>query len=83
MGAGLRDAMNLAWKLAGVIAGDLPTAALDSYEQERKPHTRHMIRTRLDRRLGHDSRWEFGNLIRRLVVTRLKFVPGLRKQGHR
>ena len=24
MGAGVRDAMNLAWKLAGVIAGDLP-----------------------------------------------------------
>ena len=24
LGAGVRDAMNLAWKLAGVIAGDLP-----------------------------------------------------------
>ena len=31
MGAGLRDAMNLAWKLAGVISGDLPRTALDSY----------------------------------------------------
>ena len=27
LGAGLRDAMNLAWKLAGVIAGDLPRSA--------------------------------------------------------
>jgi 3-(3-hydroxy-phenyl)propionate hydroxylase len=37
MGAGMRDAMNLAWKVAGVISGDLPRAALDSYEQERNP----------------------------------------------
>jgi flavin-dependent dehydrogenase len=44
MGAGLRDAMNLVWKLAGAIAGDLPATVLDSYEQERKPHTRQMIR---------------------------------------
>ena len=47
MGAGLRDAMNLAWKLAGVIAGDLPKSALDTYEQERRPHTRQMIRLAL------------------------------------
>ena len=47
MGAGVRDAMNLAWKMAGVIAGDLPVDVLDTYEQERKPHTRQMIRLAL------------------------------------
>ena len=54
MGAGLRDAMNLAWKLAGVLDGDLPPSVLDSYEQERKPHARQMIRLALRYRLGHD-----------------------------
>jgi FAD binding domain len=43
MGAGLRDAMNLGWKLAGVLHGTLPVTVLDTYEQERKPHARHMI----------------------------------------
>lgn len=43
MGAGLRDAMNLAWKIAGVLRGDLSLAVLDSYEAERRPHARHMI----------------------------------------
>jgi 3-(3-hydroxy-phenyl)propionate hydroxylase len=80
MGAGLRDAMNLAWKLAGVISGDLPRAALDSYEQERKPHARHMIRLALSVGWAMTAGGELGNFIRRLVVTRMKFVPGLRKK---
>ena len=45
MGAGLRDANNLAWKLAGVIHRALEPTALDSYELERKPHARTMITT--------------------------------------
>ena len=44
MGAGLRDAMNLTWKIAGVLAGDLPESVLDTYQVERKPHARAMIR---------------------------------------
>jgi 3-(3-hydroxy-phenyl)propionate hydroxylase len=80
MGAGLRDAMNLAWKLAGVIAGDLPVAVLDSYEQERKPHTRQLIRLALSVGWSMTAGGRFGNLIRRLVVTRMHFVPGLRSK---
>ena len=80
MGAGMRDAMNLAWKVAGVISGDLPRAALDSYEQERKPHTRQMIRLALTVGWAMTAGGELGNLIRRLVVTRMKFVPGLRSK---
>ena len=80
MGAGLRDAMNLAWKLAGVISGDLPRTAVDSYEKERKPHTRHMIRLALSIGWSMTAGGELGNLIRRLVVTRMKFVPGLRNK---
>ena len=46
-GRGLRDAMNLSWKLAGVLDGELPPDILDSYQQERKPHARSMIRLAL------------------------------------
>lgn len=38
MGQGLRDALNLAWKLARVIHGQSPEGLLDSYQQERRPH---------------------------------------------
>ena len=45
MGAGVRDAANLSWKLAGVLQGRLPHSVLDTYEIERKPHVRALIRT--------------------------------------
>jgi 3-(3-hydroxy-phenyl)propionate hydroxylase len=38
MSAGARDAANLCWKLAAVLAGSAPDKLLDSYEAERKPH---------------------------------------------
>ncbi|WP_445145017.1 bifunctional 3-(3-hydroxy-phenyl)propionate/3-hydroxycinnamic acid hydroxylase [Dyella sp. Tek66A03] len=41
--AGLRDAANLAWKLAGVVQGRIREQALDSYDQERRPHARKII----------------------------------------
>lgn len=43
MCAGLRDAANLAWKLASVIKGQAPDALLDSYQVEREPHVRATI----------------------------------------
>jgi 3-(3-hydroxy-phenyl)propionate hydroxylase len=38
MCAGMRDAANLAWKLAAVIKDGDPDALLDTYESERRPH---------------------------------------------
>lgn len=43
MCAGMRDAANLAWKLAAVLRGAAPDALLDSYEAERLPHARAFI----------------------------------------
>ena len=39
----LRDAINLAWKLDLTLRGVAPDTLLNSYEAERKPHTRHYI----------------------------------------
>ena len=41
--AGIRDAVNLAWKLALVMRGNAHDALLDSYEVERKPHVRSVV----------------------------------------
>ncbi|GBG39207.1 bifunctional 3-(3-hydroxy-phenyl)propionate/3-hydroxycinnamic acid hydroxylase MhpA [Mycobacterium montefiorense] len=78
MGAGVRDAMNLAWKIAGVYHGALAPDVLDSYEQERKPHTRHMIRLALNVARAMTGGARVGNVLRRLVLPRLRLIPGLR-----
>jgi len=41
--AGIRDAVNLAWKLRMVLRGAAGAALLDSYEIERKPHVRAVV----------------------------------------
>ncbi|MEO8057016.1 MAG: bifunctional 3-(3-hydroxy-phenyl)propionate/3-hydroxycinnamic acid hydroxylase [Burkholderiales bacterium] len=43
LNAGLRDAGNIAWKLAGILRGQLQPSVLDSYEQERHAHSKAMI----------------------------------------
>src|SRR6201989_987644 len=42
--AGLRDADNLAWKLAHVLTGRAGEDLLDTYETERRPHARALIK---------------------------------------
>jgi 3-(3-hydroxy-phenyl)propionate hydroxylase len=45
MCSGIRDAANLAWKLALVVRGEAVSAILDTYQQEREPHVRAIIET--------------------------------------
>ncbi|GLP78200.1 3-(3-hydroxyphenyl)propionate hydroxylase [Mycobacterium antarcticum] len=77
MGAGVRDAVNLAWKLAGVLRGWLPTSVLNTYEQERKPHAASMIRLALGVGRAMTAGGDFGNLVRRFVLPQLHRLPGL------
>ena len=46
MCAGMRDAANLAWKLAAIVKDGAPDALLDTYESERLPHVRDLHRSR-------------------------------------
>ena len=43
MCSGLRDAANIAWKLAAVVKGEADPRLLDSYQKERAPHLRATI----------------------------------------
>ena len=47
MNSGLRDAHNLAWKIAAVARGQMGPGLLESYEGERRPHVWAMIRLAL------------------------------------
>jgi 3-(3-hydroxy-phenyl)propionate hydroxylase len=78
MGAGLRDAANLAWKLAGVLAGTLPEAVLDSYQAERKPHARALIRFAKLIGAAMTEGGEAGNVMRGVLAPRLHLLPGVR-----
>ena len=50
LNSGIRDADNLAWKVAAVLHGRSRPDLLDTYEQERRPHVEAMVK--LSYRLG-------------------------------
>ncbi len=78
MGAGLRDAANLSWKLAGVLDRTLPVSVLDTYEAERRPHARHMILLAITVGTLMTRGGRVGDVLRRLIAPRLHLVPGIR-----
>lgn len=80
MCAGVRDAMNLAWKLAGVVNGALGPEVLGTYEQERKPHARKMIGLALMVGRAMTAGGRIGDLARRTIVPRMHLLPGLRER---
>jgi hypothetical protein len=55
MNAGIADAMNLSWKLAGVIKGWAEPAILDAYELERQPVTEQVSRYAMATSLARES----------------------------
>jgi 3-(3-hydroxy-phenyl)propionate hydroxylase len=77
--SGLRDAANLAWKLARVIHGRAPEALLDTYEQERGPHVRTMLDATV--RLGYvfQARNTPTALLRDTVLRGLQRIPSVRR----
>ena len=80
MAAGLRDALNLTWKLAGVLEGTLPETVLDTYEQERKLHAAAMILMAVSVGAAMTGGGRVGDLIRHVVFPRMQNLrlPGTR-----
>jgi 3-(3-hydroxy-phenyl)propionate hydroxylase len=78
--SGVRDSMNLSWKIAGVLSGDLPESVLDTYEVERKPHTRALIQLAKLIGVSMTQGGRAGDLLRRAIAPQLHRVPGLRNR---
>ncbi len=78
MNSGLRDAHNLAWKLAQACISKETSFLLDSYEVERRPHAWEMIT--LARRMGQVMmpKSTLQGLILRSLFHTAKFLPPLR-----
>jgi 3-(3-hydroxy-phenyl)propionate hydroxylase len=78
--AGVRDSMNLSWKIAGVLAGDLPESVLDTYEVERKPHAKALIQLAKFIGVAMTQGGRAGDVLRRAIAPHLHLVPGLRNR---
>ena len=79
MNAGIRDAFNLSWKLALALRGISGDGLLDSYERERKPHVRAMLK--LSEVIGTVvmSRDSLAATARDVLLGGARHVPGLRE----
>ncbi|VDB99722.1 unnamed protein product [Peniophora sp. CBMAI 1063] len=75
LNSGVLDAMNIAWKLAAVVKGISPLSLLDSYQEERMPVIREMLRLTNDMAnrafkstTMDTSAWQRPNALRQLGV---------------
>lgn len=77
--SGIRDAMNLGWKLAAVVQGQAQPSLLDSYDTERRKHARAMIdlSTMVGRVISPTNRWVAG--LRDRVIRAASVVPTLKR----
>ncbi|MGH9799618.1 MAG: bifunctional 3-(3-hydroxy-phenyl)propionate/3-hydroxycinnamic acid hydroxylase [Blastocatellia bacterium] len=83
MCSGVRDAINLAWKLAAVISGRAKIELLDSYGQERRPHSIQILKGTLFLSERLQANNAFQRWRRRLQIRILKAAPPLQAIFHR
>jgi 3-(3-hydroxy-phenyl)propionate hydroxylase len=77
LGLGLRDVHQLAWKLADVLAGRADDELLDTYQAEREPHARALIRVArlLGRLMTGGGRG--GDVVRPVVLAAVRRIPAV------
>ncbi|ART71261.1 FAD-binding monooxygenase [Mycobacterium dioxanotrophicus] len=83
MSAGVRDAANLCWKLAGVLRGEVAESILNSYEAERKPHVTEVTRRAVVVGRVITERRPVVAAFRNHVLRALTKVPGVLAAGQR
>jgi len=77
LGLGLRDAHQVAWKLAAVLAGEAGDELLDTHQAEREPHARALIRVALLVGALMTGGGRGGAVVRRGVLAAARRVPAV------
>ncbi len=75
MNSGVRDASNLAWKLADVVKGRASTALLGTYQLERKPHAWALIQMALKIGVVMQPRSMLGAIVVQTLLKMACWVP--------
>ena len=79
MNSGARDVANLCWKLHAVLRGGAGLGALRTYELERRPHVKAIVRYSVTiGRLANLQAWPLA-LVRDASFTLLNLVPPIRR----
>jgi hypothetical protein len=79
MNTGMGDAVNLGWKLAAVVRGLGPERLLDTYEAERMPFARRLVRTVDQAFVAVSSLSGWARFVRLQLVPRV--APALLRVG--
>jgi 3-(3-hydroxy-phenyl)propionate hydroxylase len=77
LGLGLRDVHQLAWKLADVLTGRADEGLLDTYQAEREPHARSLIRVALLLGALMTGGGRAGDLARSVVLAVVRRIPAV------
>ena len=83
LGAGLRDAHNLAWKLAAALRGGTEPDLLDTYQAERAAHAEAVIRGAVRVGRAMTGGQDLAAALRRPLAGMLLRVPGVRARAER
>ncbi|MFD9325100.1 bifunctional 3-(3-hydroxy-phenyl)propionate/3-hydroxycinnamic acid hydroxylase [Streptomyces sp. NPDC060065] len=81
--SGLRDAYNLSWKLARTLQQGADERLLDTYESERKPHARHVIRLAVAMGWAMTGGQDGAAALRRRLLAVACRIPGLTEAAGR
>jgi 3-(3-hydroxy-phenyl)propionate hydroxylase len=75
--AGLRDAANLTWKLSDVLAGRADRVLLETYETERKPHARSLVKKAVRVGWAMTGGQDGAAHVRRIALAIAVRIPGV------
>ncbi|GAB2746322.1 bifunctional 3-(3-hydroxy-phenyl)propionate/3-hydroxycinnamic acid hydroxylase MhpA [Sinomonas soli] len=78
--SGIRDAVNLGWKLAAVVDGRADAGLLDTYDQERRDHVAAMIGLSLNMSRLMTNRSRLASAARDLSAAVISKLPKLKRQ---
>ncbi|HKU10051.1 MAG TPA: bifunctional 3-(3-hydroxy-phenyl)propionate/3-hydroxycinnamic acid hydroxylase [Sinomonas sp.] len=78
--SGIRDAVNLGWKLAAVVDGRADASLLDTYDQERRDHVAAMIGLSLNMSRLMTNRSRLASAARDVSAAVISKLPKLRAQ---
>ena len=76
MNSGLRDAMNVAWKMAAIVRGAAGVELLATYDAERRPHAAEMVGFATRMGAMYRPRSALTERCRDLVFRAVQTVPG-------